>query len=99
MELFDLKREKPEQAAAAVVKDIQIYVPLKDLIDLDKEISRLEKEVGNMDKELERLKGKLNNQDFLAKAPAHVVEKERAKAAEYQEKKQAVLDRLAMIKG
>jgi valyl-tRNA synthetase len=99
VELFDLKREKPEQAAAAVVKDIQIYVPLKDLIDLDKEISRLEKEVGNMDKELERLKGKLNNQDFLAKAPAHVVEKERAKAAEYQEKKQALLDRLAMIKG
>ncbi|MGI6683925.1 MAG: valine--tRNA ligase [Bacillota bacterium] len=99
VELFDLEQKKPEQAAASVVKDVQIYLPLKDLIDLDKEIARLEKEVGNMDKELERLKGKLNNQGFLAKAPLHVVEKEKAKAREYQEKKQALLERLDMIKG
>jgi valyl-tRNA synthetase len=98
LELLDLDGEKPEQAAAAVVKDIQIYLPLKDLIDFDKEIARLEKEVGNMDKELERLRVKLNNKDFLAKAPAQVVEKEKAKAREYQEKKEALLDRLAMLK-
>jgi len=99
VEFFDPDQEKPDQAAASVVKDIQIYLPLKDLIDLDKEIARLEKEVGNMDKELDRLNGKLNNESFLAKAPAEVVAKEKAKAEEYQSKKMALLERLEMVKG
>ncbi|WP_148134755.1 valine--tRNA ligase [Candidatus Formimonas warabiya] len=99
VEFFPPHTEKPEQAAAAVVKGIEIFVPLKDLIDLDKEISRLEKEVGNMDKELARLHGKLNNADFLAKAPAQVVEKEKAKEEEYRLKKNALLERLIMLKG
>lgn len=99
VEFFRPDQEKPEQAAASVVKDIQIFLPLKDLIDLDKEIARLEKEVANMDKEMERLNGKLHNADFLAKAPPQVVEKEKAKAKEYLAKKQALLERLEMVKG
>lgn len=99
VEFFDPDQEKPDQAAASVVKDIQIYLPLRDLIDLDKEIARLEKEVGNMDKELERLNGKLHNENFLAKAPAEVVAKEKTKAEEYQTKKLALLERLEMLKG
>lgn len=91
--------EKPEQAMTAVVKGIEIFMPLKGLIDLDKEVARLEKEVRNMDKELARLEGKLNNPGFLAKAPADVVEKEKAKGVEYENKKQALIERLAMLKG
>lgn len=97
VEFFGLDQEKPDQAAASVVKDIQIYLPLKDLIDLDKEITRLEKEVANMDKELARLEGKLNNEKFLAKAPIEVVEKEKTKAKEYQTKKMSLLERLEMV--
>ncbi|MGI6064886.1 MAG: valine--tRNA ligase [Bacillota bacterium] len=90
---------KPEQAASAVVKGVEIFLPLKGLIDLDKEITRVEKEISNMEKELSRLAGKLNNQNFLSKAPAEVVEKERTKAREYEAKKETLLERLKMLKG
>ncbi|WP_420828399.1 valine--tRNA ligase [Dehalobacterium formicoaceticum] len=98
IEFFDLDTEKPEQAATSVVQDVQIFLPLKDLIDFDKEIARLEKETANMEKELARLNGKLNNQGFLSKAPAEVVAKEKAKADQYQSKKQALLERLAQLR-
>ncbi|MGI6712181.1 MAG: valine--tRNA ligase [Bacillota bacterium] len=91
--------EKPEQAAAGVVKGIEIYVPLKGIIDLDQEIARLEKEYKNMENELARLKGKLSNNNFLAKAPAHVVEKERLKSKEFEMKKKALLERLTVLRG
>ncbi len=99
IEFFGLDTKKPEQAAASVVQDVQIFLPLKDLIDFDKEISRLEKEIGNMDKELARLTGKLNNQGFLSKAPAEVVAKEKTKLDQYQSKKEALLERLAQLRG
>jgi valyl-tRNA synthetase len=84
----------PEQSATAHIKGIEIFLPLKGLIDIDKEQTRLNKEISNMDKELKRLAGKLNNQGFLAKAPAEVVEKEKAKQKEYTQKKEALLIRL-----
>jgi len=97
--IHDNLAEKPEQAAAAIVKGIEVFMPLAGLIDLNKEVERLQKEIVNMDKELARLNGKLNNQGFLAKAPADVVEKEKAKREEYQGKKDALLERLRMLKG
>ncbi len=99
VEFFPPNAEKPEQAAAAVIKGIEIFIPLKGIIDLDKEIARLEKEVAHIDKELARLQGKLNNKDFLVKAPVHVVEKEKAKKDEYSLQKKALVERLTMIKG
>ena len=87
----------PEQSAAAHTKGIEIFLPLKGLIDIDKELARLNKEIANMDKELKRLDGKLSNQGFLAKAPAEVVEKEKAKQAEYAQKKAALLERIAEL--
>lgn len=92
-------RQKPAQAAAAVVAGVEIYLPLKGLIDLDKEIERLEKEVTALDKELFRVQGKLNNDGFLAKAPAEVVAKERDKEADFLAKKEALGQRLATLKG
>ncbi|MGF7186471.1 valyl-tRNA synthetase [Desulfitispora alkaliphila] len=89
---------KPDKAATAVVKGIEVFVPLMDLIDLDVEISRLEKEKTNLNKELKRVEGKLNNQGFLAKAPEAVVAKEQEKKKEYEQKLQAVLNRLEMLK-
>ena len=90
--------EKPEQAASAIVKGIEVFMPLAGLVDLDKELERLQKEIANMDKELARLNGKLKNEGFIAKAPADVVEKEKAKRDEYQAKKDALLERLGMLK-
>lgn len=88
---------KPEQAAAAVISGAEIYLPLKGLIDLDKELARLKKEAENYDKEIARLLGKLNNPGFTEKAPADVVAKEREKLADYQTKKEALAARIVSL--
>jgi valyl-tRNA synthetase len=86
--------EKPEQSVTAVVDGIEIFLPLKGLIDMDKEIARLEKEVEKVNKEIERLEKKLNNEGFVAKAPADVIAGEKEKLAKYQDSKAALVERL-----
>lgn len=91
--------EAPPQSAAGHVKGVDIFVPLKGLIDFEKEIARLDKEIAATSKELQRLEGKLNNQAFLAKAPPEVVAKEKEKALEFETKKAALSQRLQIFKG
>lgn len=88
---------KPENAMAAVVNGVEIYMPLKGMIDVEKETARLNKELAGLDKELARIAGKLSNEGFVAKAPAEVIEKEKAKAGEYQEKQTAIQERLVYL--
>ena len=94
MELKEQLSEKPAQAVTAVVHGIEIYLPLKGLVDIDKEIARLEKELAKMESEIKRIEGKLANEGFVAKAPAEVIEKEKEKMAKYQASKEALLVRL-----
>jgi len=93
-----LSGDKPEQAATAVAGGVEIYLPLKGLIDTAKEFARLEKELANLDKEVVRLAGKLNNPSFVAKAPAQVIEVEREKQRDYEEKRTVVRERLEFLK-
>ncbi|MGP2527058.1 valine--tRNA ligase [Acidaminococcus sp. LBK-2] len=81
----------PENAMAAVVNGAKVYLPLKGLIDVEKELARLQKELDGAEKEAKRAAGKLSNQNFLAKAPAEVVEKEKTKQTE-------ILARIAGLK-
>ncbi|MEW6066042.1 MAG: valine--tRNA ligase [Bacillota bacterium] len=90
-------QQKPDQSASAVTRGVEIFVPLKGLIDLDKEIARLNKELKAVQTDLARVQGKLNNQGFLAKAPADVIEKEKTKEEELSMKANALKDRLAML--
>ncbi|MBQ5586051.1 MAG: valine--tRNA ligase, partial [Selenomonadaceae bacterium] len=89
--------EKPENAMTGVVNGVEIYLPLKGLIDVEKETARLNKEMATLDKEISRLEKKLGNQGFLAKAPAEVVAGEQEKLKGYQEKQNAVKERLAYL--
>jgi valyl-tRNA synthetase len=97
LELRPLNGEKPENAMAAVVTGIEVYLPLAGLIDVEKETQRLSKELAAMEKELQRAGGKLNNAGFLAKAPEDVIAKERAKYEELSGKIEAVKKRMAYL--
>ena len=78
--------ERPREAVTAVVRGIEIYLPLAGVVNLDEERGRLLKEVQKVESERARVQGKLANGEFLAKAKEDVVEKEKRKAEELDEK-------------
>ena len=88
----------PEDAAAAAVSVAKLFIPLDELIDFEKEIARLEKEKANLENELKRVNGKLSNQGFVSKAPAAVIEEEKAKQEKYQSMYDSVIQRIAQLK-
>ena len=90
---------KPENAMAGVANGVEIYLPLKGLIDVEKETARLKKDAEKLEKEIGRLSAKLSNPGFLSKAPEHVVSSEREKLAGYEEKKKSVEERLEYLAG
>ncbi|WP_126427953.1 valine--tRNA ligase [Brevibacillus marinus] len=94
---IDSGLEAPEKAMTAVVSGAELFFPLAGLIDIEQEVKRLEKELAVLNGEVERLEKKLANQGFLSKAPAAVVEAEKAKLADYADKRQKVLARLAEL--
>ena len=70
---------KPGYCASAVVQGQEIFIPLKGLIDLDVERTRLQKEIERLEGQLRGVAAKLDSENFVSKAPADVLEKERAK--------------------
>lgn len=88
VEGIELANEDPTQAAVAVVGgNLKLFLPMAGLIDFEAEKARLQKEMGKLDVEIEKLAGKLNNSGFVDKAPAALVEKEKARLAELQNAK------------
>lgn len=85
--------KKPENAVVAVVPHIEVYLLLKDIIDVEKERARIMKEQEKARGEIERLEKKLANRGFTDKAPETVVEKEKEKLAAYREKMKALMKR------
>ena len=76
---------------------VEIYLPLAGLLDIGKELGRLDKEIGQAQQEIERLQGKLANEAFVAKAKPEVVEKEREKLAAQEERIGKLKDRRAEL--
>ena len=90
--------EAPSDAVTSVIAGAEIYLPLAGLINIEDEIARLEKEAEKLQQEVDRVEKKLSNEKFVAKAPAAVVEAERAKGTDYQAQREAVLERIATLK-
>ena len=90
--------EKPKAAATAVVDSCAIYVSLEGVIDFDKERQRLEKELGKLAAELKSVSKKLNNEDFLEKAPPAVVEKSRERQESLNERQQKLTANLERLR-
>ncbi|MCT4604846.1 MAG: valine--tRNA ligase [Marinisporobacter sp.] len=92
------KKDIPEDAMSAVIAGAEIFLPLDELVDFEKEMERLQKEKEKLEKELKRVNGKLSNQGFLGKAPAKVIEEEKEKQAKYQDMMEKVLERIDTMK-
>ncbi len=88
----------PSDAVGTVIAGAEIFIPLDELIDIEKEIERLNKEKANLEGELKRVEGKLGNEGFVAKAPPKVIEEEKAKRDKYNDMYQKVVERLESLK-
>ena len=97
--MLSTEDDVPEEAASAIVEGMVVYVPLDDLLDYEAELKKLEKEQERISSEAERLSAKLSNEGFTNKAPAAVVDAERAKLASAEEALAKVTERLAQISG
>ena len=87
----------PKASLRLVVRGQEYALPLEGVIDIDAEKARLDKALGKLEKEAGSIRGRLNNQGFVAKAPAHVIEQAKEQLADLEqtiEKTKASLDRL-----
>ncbi|MFY9147400.1 MAG: valine--tRNA ligase [Bacillota bacterium] len=98
LEIRPGETSEPDNAAAAIVPGLQIYLPLVGLVDIAKETQRLESELAKLDAEIEMFDRKLANEGFVKKAPAEVVERERQRRRDSVEKREAVVKRLEQLR-
>ena len=98
VEVRENKEGIPSNAVSAVTGRVQIFMPLEDLVDIDKEMERLLREKRNLEKELERAENKLSNENFVKKAPPAVVAQEREKRDKYRDMMDKVLSRIESLK-
>ncbi|HRX13743.1 MAG TPA: valine--tRNA ligase [Eubacteriales bacterium] len=87
-----------EKAISIVCLAGEVFIPMGDMVDVIKETEKINKEIISVEDEIKRAKGKLENQGFVAKAPANLIEAEKAKLADYLDMKQKLLDRLESLK-
>jgi len=89
--------EKPKASAACVIKDIEVYVPLKGMIDLDEERKRLKKRHDELYNVICNIDRKLKNKNFVTKAPKEIVEKEKARKAGFETELEGLKRNLASL--
>ena len=86
-----------ENAVSTMIPEAAIYMPLAELLDIDKEKERLKKEEARLTKELARVNGMLKNERFVSKAPAAKIEEEKGKLEKYTQMMDQVRERLAQL--
>ncbi len=85
------KDEQVPVSASAVLGEMELLIPMADLIDKDAELSRLVKEIAKLDKDISLAEGKLNNPKFTDKAPAEIISKEQEKLTQAQMAKEKLI--------
>ena len=89
--------EEGPASATAVIGDMSVLIPMAGLIDKDAELARLSKAIEKLEKDVQRTEGKLSNEKFVSKAPAAVIDKEKAKLAEAQSTLTKMIEQKAQI--
>lgn len=92
------KNELTERVVSQVTKDFELFIPLGELVDINSEIERLEKELANVENEIARAGGKLSNNGFLEKAPKALVDAEREKLNKFIDMRDKLKKQLTDIK-
>ena len=92
------KNELTEKVVSQVTKDFELFIPLGELVDINSEIERLEKELANVENEIARAGGKLSNNGFLEKAPKALVDAEREKLNKFIDMRDKLKKQLTDIK-
>ena len=98
VELIAGRDDVKEKTVSAVTTAGELFIPLGDLVDFEKEIARLNKELDGLNKEIARAEGKLNNQGFVSKAPAALVQQEKEKLDTNRQKAAALESRITELK-
>ena len=89
--------EKPAQSAAGVVRQMEFFIPLEGLINFEQEIARLEKQISDFEGRLNAVNRKLDNENFVSRAPEDVVANEQRKQQEYRQSLDKLHNNLASI--
>lgn len=97
VEITDDESKKNSENIAIVLDRAEIQLPLKELVDFEKELKRLQKDKKDAEAELKRAKGKLSNQGFVSKAPAKLIEEEKEKVTKYEEILKTVEEQIAKV--
>ncbi len=94
----DDEKTASSDSVSVIIPGATLYMPLTDLIDVDKEIERLTAELSKIESEIERVASKLANENFVNKAPARLIDAEREKAAKFAALKEETVAQLERIK-
>lgn len=97
VEIRDSKDGIPEDAVAIVIDGVELFIPLDELVDFEKERERLTKEKEKAISEIKRVEGKLSNPGFMGKAPEKLIEEEKAKKEKYEEILKTIEERLSKL--
>ncbi|SFL43469.1 valine--tRNA ligase [Halanaerobium salsuginis] len=97
LEIGGSKLNRPAKVSTTIVNEVEVILPLAGMIDLDKEVERLAKEIENVEFEIKRAAGKLENQGFVNNAPADLVAAEQEKLTEYKATREKLISRKAEL--
>jgi len=97
-EVIAVDEYKDADSVAIITDSANLYIPLADMVDFEKELERLEKELAKAEKEISVFERKLSNADFVARAPEAVVAGERAKLEKYKAQREGVLAEIEKIR-
>ena len=97
IEIINDKSRVPEETMSAALPNLEIFIPLDDLLDYKAEFERLTKEKLRLETEVIRTKGKLSNEGFVEKAPVQVIDAEKEKLAKYEDMLEKILERIPVV--
>ena len=90
---------KPLQSSTSVINDVEFFIPLADLIDIEVESQRLKSKIYDIEARLNAVKRKLDNKNFVKNAPKKIVDHEKNKYANYKNDYDKLIDNLNNLKG